>query len=138
MPDILISNGRVIDPASGRDEVTDVAIADGRIERIGRGKAKAERTIDASGKLVCPGLIDLHVHCREPGREEAETIRSAAEAAVAGGFTTICAMPNTQPPTDDETAILYVRQRGSEATGTDRCNVFMPIAERHALRSVPK
>ena len=115
MIDILITNGRVIDPASGRDEVANVAIANGFVTKIGRASPKARRTIDASDQIVCPGLIDLHVHCREPGHEEEETIATAAAAAVAGGFTTICAMPNTHPPQDDETAILYVLQRMARA-----------------------
>ena len=115
MNDILITNGRVIDPASGREEVADVAIAKGRIARVGKVRAKARRTIDAAGRIVCPGLIDVHVHCREPGHEEEETIATAAAAAVAGGFTTICAMPNTHPPTDDETAVQYVLQRARQA-----------------------
>ena len=115
MNDILITNGRVIDPGSGRDEVADVTIAGGRIVKVGPSKGKAGETIDAKGKIVCPGLIDLHVHCREPGHEEEETIASASAAAVAGGFTTICAMPNTHPPLDDEAAIQYVIQRAAEA-----------------------
>ena len=115
MNDILIQNGRVIDPASGLDEIADVAIAKGRISRVGKVKARAREVIDATDKIVCPGLIDLHVHCREPGHEEEETIRSSATAAVGGGFTTICAMPNTHPPQDDETAIHYVLQRAGEA-----------------------
>ena len=115
MNDLLIKNGRVIDPASGRDEVCDVAVAKGRIARVGKVKAGAKQTIDAGGRIVCPGLIDIHVHCREPGHEEEETVATAAAAAVAGGFTTICAMPNTHPPQDDERAINYVIQRGAEA-----------------------
>jgi len=115
MHDLLIQNGRVIDPASGRDEVTDVAVAKGKVARIGKTTAKARETIDAKGRIVCPGLIDLHVHCREPGHEEEETIATAAAAAVAGGFTTICAMPNTHPPQDDERAIQYVLHRSDEA-----------------------
>ncbi|HDZ19835.1 hypothetical protein LCGC14_0321260 [marine sediment metagenome] len=115
MTDILIKSGRVIDPANGIDKVADVAIKNGKIEAIGGRKSKAKRTIDAEGKIVCPGLIDLHVHCREPGHEEEETIATAAAAAVAGGFTTICAMPNTHPPADDDTAIHYVIQRSVEA-----------------------
>jgi len=113
MTDILIQNGRVIDPAAGRDEVADVAIGGGKIAR--RGRRKPRRVIDASGKIVCPGLIDLHVHCREPGHEEEETIATAAAGAVAGGFTTICAMPNTHPPLDDEAAVQFVLQRAAEA-----------------------
>jgi dihydroorotase len=115
MNDILIQNGRVIDPASGFDGVADVTIAGGRIAKVGPSKGKAGETIDAKGKIVCPGLIDLHVHCREPGHEEEETIATAAAAAVVGGFTTICAMPNTHPPLDDEAAIQYVIQRAAEA-----------------------
>ena len=115
MIDILITNGRVIDPASGRDEGANVAVANGFVSKIGSHAPKARQTIDASGKIVCPGLIDLHVHCREPGHEEEETIATAAAAAVAGGFTTICAMPNTHPPQDDETSILYVLQRMARA-----------------------
>jgi len=118
MIDILIHSGRVIDPASGRDEPGDVAIAKGFVARVaaaGKIRGKARRVIDATGKIVCPGLIDLHAHCREPGNEEEETIATAAAAAVAGGFTTICAMPNTSPPMDDETAVQYVRQRAARA-----------------------
>jgi dihydroorotase len=115
MNDILIQGGRVIDPASGRDEVADVAVAKGRVARIGKVSAKAKEVLDARGLLVCPGLIDAHVHCREPGHEEEETIATASSAAVAGGFTTILAMPNTHPPQDDERAIHYVLQRGQQA-----------------------
>jgi dihydroorotase len=115
MNDILIRGGRVIDPASGLDEVTDVAVAKGRVARIGKVRGQSRRTLDAAGKIVCPGLIDLHVHCREPGHEEEETIATASAAAVAGGFTTILAMPNTHPPQDDERAVQYVLQRGLAA-----------------------
>jgi len=115
MIDLLIHGGRVIDPASGRDEIADLAISRDKIARIGKVRGKAKKTIDASGMIVCPGLIDLHVHCREPGHEEEETIATASAAAVAGGFTTILAMPNTHPPADDETAIQYVLQRAAEA-----------------------
>ncbi len=115
MHDILIINGRVIDPAGGRDEVCHVAISKGRIAKVGKVRGKARETLDAAGKIVCPGLIDLHVHCREPGHEEEETIATAAAAAVRGGFTTICAMPNTHPPQDDERAIQYVLHRAAEA-----------------------
>ncbi len=118
MNDILITNGRVIDPASGLDEVCDLAIKDGfvaGIAPVGKIRGKATRTVDATGKIVSPGLIDLHAHCREPGHEEEETIATAAAAAVAGGFSTICAMPNTHPPMDNETAVLYVLQRAARA-----------------------
>lgn len=125
MTDILIKNGRVIDPSSGRDEVCDVLVSRGHIAAVGKdlsaggaakqAKAAGAEVVDASGKIVCPGLIDLHVHCREPGHEEEETIATASAAAVAGGFTTILAMPNTHPPIDDETAVNYIIQRAGEA-----------------------
>ena len=114
MNDLLITGGRVIDPASGFDGVADVAIAKGRIVKVGRAGGKARRVIDSAGKIVCPGLIDVHVHCREPGHEEEETIATASAGAVAGGFATICAMPNTHPPMDDEAAIQYVIERAKD------------------------
>ncbi len=115
MNDILIQNGRVIDPATGLDEVCDVTIQRGVIARVGKARGKSREVIDAAGKIVCPGLIDLHVHCREPGHEEEETVATAAAAAVAGGYTTICAMPNTHPPMDNDTSVHYVLHRGGEA-----------------------
>jgi len=119
MHDILIINGRVIDPAAGRDEIADVAIAKGRIARVApagpRARPKAREVIDAAGCIVAPGLIDIHVHCREPGHEEEETVATASAAAAAGGFATICAMPNTHPPIDDETAVTYVLDRAAAA-----------------------
>ncbi len=120
MNDILIKAGRVIDPANGVDKTTDVVINSGRIVKVGKAAPadKARKTIDAKGKLVVPGLIDIHVHCREPGHEEEETIASASAAAVAGGFTTVCAMPNTHPAIDDETAVHYIIQRSIEARKT--------------------
>ncbi len=116
MTDILITNGRVIDPANGVDKLADIAITGGKIARVG-GKmpAKAATIIDAKGCIVAPGLIDIHVHCREPGHEEEETIATASAAAVAGGFTTVCAMPNTHPPLDDEAAIQFVLERAAVA-----------------------
>ena len=115
MYDLLIKNGRVIDPQGGVDESADVAVQGGKIAKIGQIAGKAEVVLEAGGRIVCPGLIDLHVHCREPGHEEEETIATAASAAVAGGFTTICAMPNTHPPLDDEAAIQFVLQRAAWA-----------------------
>jgi len=119
MSDILIRRGRVIDPANGTDEVADVLLRDGKVERIGRIRVaeadpKAKR-INATGKIVCPGLIDIHVHCREPGHEEEETIATASAAAVAGGFATIVAMPNTHPVTDDEATVQYVIRLAKKA-----------------------
>jgi len=118
MTTLLIKNGRVIDPANRMDQVADVLIKEGRVAAVRAGikpPAGACEVVDAAGMIVAPGLIDVHVHCREPGHEEEETIATAAAAAVAGGFTTILAMPNTHPPVDDETAVNYVLHRAAEA-----------------------
>jgi dihydroorotase len=105
---IAIHNGRVIDPGLGRDGIADVVIVDGRVTRVGPNEGdmviEAER-IDASGLVVAPGFVDLHTHLREPGFEYKETIASGTAAAAAGGFTTVCAMPNTEPPLDSRPAI---------------------------------
>jgi len=118
MSTILIKNGRVIDPANGLDLVADVLVAEGKIAAVRvdiKPPSETCEVIDAAGLIVAPGLIDVHVHCREPGHEEEETIATASAAAVAGGFTTILAMPNTHPPIDDDTAVNYVLHRGREA-----------------------
>ena len=97
-PTWLIKNGHVIDPANGLDAISDVLIRSGRIEAVGQNlNAAGASKVDASGLVVAPGLIDLHVHLREPGFEAKETIATGTAAAAAGGFTTICCMPNTKP-----------------------------------------
>jgi len=113
---LVIKNGRVIDPAQGIDEIRDVAIADGRIDKIAKGiDAGDAEVIDATGQIVCPGLIDMHVHLREPGNEDEETIASGAAAAVAGGFTGIACMPNTDPALDTEAMIEFVYRQAKRA-----------------------
>src|ERR1700739_4252857 len=109
---ILIKNGRVIDPASRTDRVADVLIVDGRIAGVGPdlSSPKAEG-VDASGMIVAPGFIDLHVHLREPGFEHAETIESGSRAAAAGGFTSIAPMPNTSPVNDSATVTSYIVEK---------------------------
>ncbi len=116
MRGLLIRGGRVVDPAAGLDGARDVLLRDGAVagvgERLDRGDAEV---LDATGLLVFPGFIDLHVHLREPGREYAETIASGAAAAAAGGFTAVCAMPNTEPTNDDRSVTAFVSARGAEA-----------------------
>jgi len=117
MPALFITNGRLIDPASGLDETGDLVINDGRVVQVG-GKAKPAKgatVIDARERIVTPGLIDPHVHLREPGKEEAETIASGAAAAVSGGFTTVCCMPNTTPALDHPAMIDSVYRRADLA-----------------------
>ena len=105
MTTLAIHNARVIDPKLGLDGLMDIVVVDGRIARIGPNEAEmvidAER-IDASGLTVTPGFVDLHCHLREPGFEQKETIATGTSAAAKGGFTTVCAMPNTDPPLDSQ------------------------------------
>ena len=110
---LLIKGGRVVDPAGETDAVQDVWIADGRIHKIGRGlKAPAgAETVDATGKVVCPGFIDMHVHLREPGFEYKETIASGTRAAAAGGFTAVACMANTFPVNDNRAVTDYILAR---------------------------
>ena len=113
---IVIKGGRVIDPASGLDEVTEVYIDGDQISRVGgRKNFKDRKVIDANGKLVLPGLIDIHVHLREPGREVAETIETGSLAALSGGFTSVCCMANTTPPVDSQEGIRFVYDRARDA-----------------------
>jgi len=122
---IAIRGGRVIDPANGVDAVADVLIADGRIAGVGANAGKdASERIDASGVVVCPGFVDIHTHLREPGFEHKETIASGSLAAARGGFTTICAMPNTEPPIDSAGMVEFVL-RTAQAHGAVR---VLPIA----------
>lgn len=114
---LVIVNGRVIDPANGIDKVANILCKDGKIagivDTIPEQYAQA-RVIDAVGKWVAPGLIDIHVHLREPGREDKETIATGTQAAAAGGFTAVACMPNTLPTLDEESKIRYVIQRGEQ------------------------
>ena len=107
---ILIKNGRVIDPASGTDDSLDIVISDDRITDIGRNlkPASADKVIDAKGCLVLPGLIDMHVHFREPGREDVETILGGSRVAAKSGFTSVVTMPNTQPVIDNQALVRFI------------------------------
>ena len=122
MPSLTIIHGRVIDPLNTIDEETDVVIENHQITKLGKvSKPTTEHVIDASGCIVCPGLIDPHVHFREPGQEEKETIATGAAAAVAGGFTSVCCMPNTDPAIDDDGRVDFIYHQADRA---DQANVF--------------
>ena len=109
---LLIKNGRVVDPANNLDRICDIAIEDGVIREVGENLyAPGAEEFDASGLIVAPGFIDMHVHLREPGFEHAETIESGSRAAAAGGFTSVCCMPNTEPVNDSATVTNYIRDR---------------------------
>jgi len=114
---LLVRGGRVVDPATGTDGPMDVLIVAGAIAAVGRGLSPAPggRTVDASGLVVVPGLIDLHVHLREPGFEDKETIATGLRAAVRGGFTAVCAMPNTAPVNDSPATTAWIMARAKRA-----------------------
>ncbi|HEY1406596.1 MAG TPA: amidohydrolase family protein, partial [Spirochaetota bacterium] len=113
---VLIINGRLINPSTRFDGKKDILIEDGIISQIAdRIESSADTLIDARGQLVLPGLIDIHVHLRQPGREDLETIVGGAEIAAASGFTTICAMPNTTPPPDSPETIQYILDEGRKS-----------------------
>jgi dihydroorotase len=116
MSTILIKNGTLLDPARSFEGKADLLLRDGKIAAVGDNLGRADRVIDARDCYVAPGLIDLHVHFREPGDEEEETIASGSAAAVAGGFTSVCCMPNTRPPLDNEGQVEFIL-RESERVG---------------------
>jgi len=129
---VLVTGGRIIDPATGTDMIGDIAIAQGRIVEIGKSlsRSPAARVIDAKGCIVAPGLVDPHVHLREPGHEYKETIRTGSHAAVAGGFTTVCCMPNTSPALDTPELVRFVMERADGA----HCRVFAVAAATKARK----
>lgn len=114
---ILIQNGHVVDPLTKRDEVCDVLVADGKIRKVGVSlQDEADRILDASGCYVMPGFIDLHVHFRDPGLTYKETLETGGKAAVRGGVTTVCAMPNTRPVIDSGEKVEDVHKRAREVS----------------------
>jgi dihydroorotase len=119
--DLLLKNGRLVDPLRNIDRVADIVIREGVIRSIGNGGGGELPVVDASGLVVAPGCFDIHVHLREPGTEEAETIATGGEAAVAGGFTAVAAMPNTKPPNDNPSITHYIV---SEARRASPARVF--------------
>jgi dihydroorotase len=118
MPKRLLKGARVVDPASGRDGMFDVLIGDGRIARVGNNlEAEADATVVEMphGLVICPGLIDMHVHLREPGQEHKETVATGTAAAVAGGFTAVACMPNTSPVNDNAEVTGYILKKAADA-----------------------
>ena len=140
---VHITGGRIIDPGH-YEGFGDVHVTDGRIsavvpagsspsgETASRSRPREVRTIDARGRIVCPGLIDLHVHLREPGFEHKETIASGCRAAVCGGFTAVCCMANTRPVNDDESVTQFIRARAASVIGM-AAQVFGIIQSRLPL-----
>ncbi|MEM9347068.1 MAG: dihydroorotase [Planctomycetota bacterium] len=115
LPRLTLTGGRLIDPANGIDQITDLVLEHGKVASIGTVSKPDGPTLDASGCIVAPGLIDVHVHLREPGQEEKETIATGSAAAVAGGFTSVCCMPNTSPTIDDDSMIEFVYKQAAKA-----------------------
>jgi dihydroorotase len=115
--DILLRGGRIVDPSQGIDAVGDVLLRAGKVEACGGtfGTPDDAHVVDCANLVVAPGFIDVHVHLREPGREDVETIASGAHAAVAGGITAVCAMPNTKPVTDNQATVGFVKRQGETA-----------------------
>lgn len=129
---LLLKNARVIDPACGLDKVADIIIRDGKIVEVGSNLA-IEKGVerDLSGKIVVPGLVDMHVHLREPGYEQKEDIASGTRAAAHGGFTAVCCMPNTKPVTDTATAVEFIKARAAEV---GKCRVHVSGACSQGLK----
>ena len=116
---LLLRRGRILDASQGIDREGDVLVAEGRIARTSTGGSidvpQGTRQIDCGGKIIAPGLIDPHVHLREPGGESKETIKTGTASALAGGFTTVCCMPNTNPTIDSTTTVRFIQQAAREA-----------------------
>jgi dihydroorotase len=126
---LLIANGRVVDPANRLNHILDLLIVDGKIAKVGAKlfdmlpAAKDAQIIDASGKLVVPGLMDLHTHLREPGYEYKETVKTGTAAAAAGGFTTICVMPNTKPVNDNQSVTEFILDKAQKEGIVNVCPI---------------
>ncbi|MEE8443229.1 MAG: dihydroorotase, partial [Dehalococcoidia bacterium] len=125
---LLIQGARLIDPSAGMDQEGDLLVVEGSIQHVGAPVRDGDvppgcRVVAGAGLVACPGFIDLHVHLREPGYEDKETIATGVQAAARGGFTTICCMPNTNPPVDSASVVEYVLRRAKEAN----CVRVLPI-----------
>jgi dihydroorotase len=133
---LLLKGGRVVDPEVGLDAVCDVLIRDGVIVEVGEGLAMPKgESVDCTGKVVLPGLVDVHTHLREPGREDEETVASGTRAAARGGFTAVCAMANTEPVADKGAAIRFLLER-AETDGAVRVHPIGAITAKQEGRSL--
>ena len=140
MADLVVKGGRVLDASGERS--ADVRVRGGHVVEVGPGLT-GDETLDATGCIVTPGLVDVHVHLREPGMEEAETIETGARAAALGGYTAVVAMPNTTPPLDDPAVVAFVLAAGEHAlceVASSGCitkgrlgRELAPMGEMHAL-----
>ena len=119
---LSIINGRIVDPSQQFDRIANLRIADGKIVAVDSPPGDGDEVFDATGKIVLPGLIDMHVHLREPGNEENETIESGTKAAIHGGFTSIACCPNTMPPVDSQATVEFIQQ---QAARSKHCNVYV-------------
>ncbi len=137
MTTLLIRQGRVLDPSTGEDRVRDLWVLDRRIAPAGYSAPAADETIEAAGLLVMPGLVDVHVHLREPGNEQAETIESGCAAALAGGFTTIACMPNTTPALDSAEMIRAVTAKAAALRGPRVCAMGAVTLGRQGKQLAP-
>ena len=126
---LLLKGARLVDPSQGLDAVGDLLVVDGKVAAIGGTIAGPDgaRVVNCAGQVVAPGMIDVHVHLREPGREDVETVATGAHAAAAGGFTGVCAMPNTKPVTDNQATVGFVKRQG-EAAGFARVYPYGAIS----------
>lgn len=122
MASLLVRGGRFVDPSQNIDRIASLLLREGVVVAIDPPDTDADEVIDATGMIVSPGLVDMHVHLREPGREEDETIETGTAAAIVGGFTSIACIPNTEPPIDTQGAVEFIHQKAVRA---DHCNVFV-------------
>jgi dihydroorotase len=116
---VLLRGGRVIDPSQRHDNTADLLLVDGKVAALDQNLSGPDgaEVVDVAGSVVAPGFVDVHVHLREPGREDAETVATGAQSAAAGGFTSVCAMPNTDPVTDNQAAVGFIVKQGGAAGG---------------------
>ncbi len=138
MTKLLIKNGLVIDPANNVEEKSDILISNGRIEKVSKNISdKDAKIIDATNLVVMPGFIDMHVHFREPGHEYKETIESGSKAAVKGGYTTVCCMPNTLPPIDNQAMVEFINLKSKQVGLIDVLPIGTITKERKGEELAP-